>query len=239
MNHRGLATIAEASARMSGSAQSVRHRKAKVFLCAVLALLFLYNPFVALPSSSTLSIQHNPSYPATIASSELQNFSPSDSREFLPSPSFSFLLGFCSPLLPVSDVWNNPIPASPRAGWYLPVCGLDRLRRFNPYYRPVISLSLADFCDWRQKQYRDVRNAWLDSRRAFERLFITRDLRAQANLSLSLSLAKSRYHLGLSSIVEFTQAELQKTEPDIEDTDAKYQYRLTQIVLAFTMSAPK
>jgi outer membrane protein TolC len=31
----------------------------------------------------------------------------------------------------------------------------------------------------------------------------------------------------------------QKTAADIEDTDAKYQYRLTQIVLAFTMSAPK
>jgi hypothetical protein len=45
--------------------------------------------------------------------------------------------------------------------------------------------------------------------------------------------------LGLSSIVEFSQAALQKTEADIESTDAQYQYRLTQIVLAFTMSAPK
>src|SRR5712664_3208954 len=32
-----------------------------------------------------------------------------------------------------------------------------------------------------------------------------------------------------SSIVEFSQAELQKTEADIADTDARYQYRLTQI----------
>jgi len=44
---------------------------------------------------------------------------------------------------------------------------------------------------------------------------------------------------GLGSIVEFSQAELQKTEADIADTDAKYQYRLTQIVLAYTISAPK
>jgi outer membrane protein len=83
---------------------------------------------------------------------------------------------------------------------------------------------------------RDVRNAWQDSRRAFERLSVTRQLLEQANLSLSL--AQARYNLGLGSIVEFTQAELQKTEADIDDTDAKYQYRLTQIVLAFTMSAP-
>jgi hypothetical protein len=39
--------------------------------------------------------------------------------------------------------------------------------------------------------------------------------------------------------VEFSQAELQKTEADISDTDARYQYRLTQIVLAYTMGAPK
>jgi outer membrane protein len=91
--------------------------------------------------------------------------------------------------------------------------------------------------DARNNIARDVRNAWQDSQRAFERLSVTRDLREQANLSLTL--AQSRYNLGLSSIVEFTQAELQKTEADIEDTDAQYQYRLTQIVLAFTMAEPK
>jgi outer membrane protein len=84
---------------------------------------------------------------------------------------------------------------------------------------------------------RDVRDAWHDSERAFERLGVTGQLRAQANLALDL--AQSRYNLGLSSIVEFSQAELQKTEADISDTDARYQYRLTQIVLAYTMGAPK
>jgi len=42
-----------------------------------------------------------------------------------------------------------------------------------------------------------------------------------------------------SSIVEFSQAELQKSEADIADADAKYQYRLSQIVLACTISSPK
>ena len=91
--------------------------------------------------------------------------------------------------------------------------------------------------DTRNNIARDVRNAWQDSRRAFERLSVTRQLREQA--SLTLDLAQARYNLGLGSIVEFTQAELQKTEADIEDTDAKYQYRLTQIVLAFTIAALK
>jgi outer membrane protein len=91
--------------------------------------------------------------------------------------------------------------------------------------------------DTRNNIARDVRNAWQDSRRAFERLSVTQQLREQA--SLALDLAQARYNLGLGSIVEFTQAELQKTEADIEDTDAKYQYRLTQIVLAYTIAAPK
>jgi outer membrane protein len=91
--------------------------------------------------------------------------------------------------------------------------------------------------DTRNNIARDVRNAWQDSRRAFERLSVTQQLREQA--SLALDLAQARYNLGLGSIVEFTQAELQKTEADIEDTDAKYQYRLTQMVLTFTIAAPK
>jgi outer membrane protein len=84
---------------------------------------------------------------------------------------------------------------------------------------------------------RDVRTSWQDTNRAFERLSVTQQLREQAGLALDL--AQSRYNLGLGSIVEFSQAELQKTEADIADTDAKYQYRLTQIVLAYTISAPK
>jgi len=91
--------------------------------------------------------------------------------------------------------------------------------------------------DSRNNIARDVRNAWQNSQWAFQRLSVTQQLREQA--SLAFDLAQSRYNLGLGSIVEFTQAELQKTEADIEDTDAKYQYSLTQLVLAFTISSPK
>jgi len=91
--------------------------------------------------------------------------------------------------------------------------------------------------DLRNSIARDVRTSWQDTSRAYERLSVTRQLREQA--ALALDLAQSRYNLGLGSIVEFSQAELQKSEADIADTDAKYQYRLTQIVLAYTISSPK
>jgi outer membrane protein len=98
------------------------------------------------------------------------------------------------------------------------------------------SIDRQKLTDLQNNIARDVRNSWQDSNRAFERLSVTRQLSEQANLALDL--AQSRYNLGLSSIVEFSQAELQKTEADISDTDARYQYRLTQIVLAYTVAAP-
>jgi outer membrane protein len=91
--------------------------------------------------------------------------------------------------------------------------------------------------DERNNIARDVRTAWQQSQQAFERLGVTQQLRGQANLGLNL--AQARYNLGLGSIVELGQAELQKTEADIADTDAQYQYRLTRLVVAYTIGAPK
>jgi outer membrane protein len=100
-----------------------------------------------------------------------------------------------------------------------------------------IEVSRQKLAGLRDNIARDVRTSWQDTNRAYERLSVTQQLREQAGLALDL--AQSRYNLGLGSIVEFSQAELQKTEADIADTDAKYQYRLTQIVLAYTTAAAK
>ncbi|HXL22207.1 MAG TPA: TolC family protein [Candidatus Dormibacteraeota bacterium] len=91
--------------------------------------------------------------------------------------------------------------------------------------------------DSRNNIARDVRNSWQDANRAYERLSVTQQLREEA--ALSLDLAQARYNLGLGSIVEFTQAELQETEAEITDTDARYQYRLAELVLAYMAGAPK
>jgi len=84
---------------------------------------------------------------------------------------------------------------------------------------------------------RDVRIAWQDSNRAYEQLSVTRELRQEANLALEL--AQSRYELGLSSIVEFSQAELQKTEADISDTSARYQFELAGRTLRYVTGSLK
>jgi len=84
---------------------------------------------------------------------------------------------------------------------------------------------------------RDVRNAWLDTERAYERLTVTKQLREET--SLTLDLEQARYKLGLGSIVEFSQATLQKTQADLEDTDAHYQYQVSQINLAYQMGVTR
>jgi outer membrane protein len=82
---------------------------------------------------------------------------------------------------------------------------------------------------------RDVQTAWLDANNAFTRLGVTAQLLNQANESLSL--AQTRYKLGLSSIVELSQAQLQQTEAEITNTNAQYQYRLTLAALKFQTGA--
>jgi outer membrane protein len=84
---------------------------------------------------------------------------------------------------------------------------------------------------------RDVRNSWLDTQKAYERLTVTKQLEQQA--SQALELAEARYRLGLGSIVEYSQAELAKTDADLQDADAHYRYLMSQIELAYQMGTPR
>ena len=60
-------------------------------------------------------------------------------------------------------------------------------------------------------------------RAAFQRLDLTNQLLDQA--TQALDLAEARYNLGLSSIVELTQAQLNKTRAEIEQASARYDYQ--------------
>lgn len=83
----------------------------------------------------------------------------------------------------------------------------------------------------RDQIVRDVRTSWLAANTAFQRLSVTAELLQQANLALTL--AQTRYRLGLSSIVELSQAEFQQTDAAISNTNAQYQYRLTLATLNY------
>jgi len=83
---------------------------------------------------------------------------------------------------------------------------------------------------------RDVRMAWLDAQTAFLKLDLAEQLRAQA--ADAADLAQARYDIGLGSIVELGQAQLNKTRADIENAAARYDYQLRTAALRFQIGAP-
>jgi outer membrane protein len=85
--------------------------------------------------------------------------------------------------------------------------------------------------DLRNRISRDVRTSWLNANAAYQRVSVTQQLLDQA--SLALDLAQTRYRLGLSSIVELSQAQLQQTQAQIGNAQAGYDYRLALTVLRY------
>jgi outer membrane protein len=89
--------------------------------------------------------------------------------------------------------------------------------------------------DLRDRIVRDVRTAWLAANTAYQRVDVTAELLKEANLALQL--AQTRYQLGLSSIVELSQAQFQQVDAAIGNTDAQYQYRLALATLNYQVGA--
>ena len=85
--------------------------------------------------------------------------------------------------------------------------------------------------DMRNLISRDVRTSWLNANTAYQRLSVEQQLLDQAKLALNL--AQSRYNLGLGSIVELSQAQLQETQAEIGYAQAGYDYRLSLAVLTY------
>lgn len=85
--------------------------------------------------------------------------------------------------------------------------------------------------DLRNRIARDVRTSWLTASTAFDRVSVSDQLLAQANQALDL--AQTRYKLGLSSIVELSQAQLQQTQAEIGSAQAGFEYRLALSILRF------
>ncbi len=80
---------------------------------------------------------------------------------------------------------------------------------------------------------RDVRTAFLNARNAFLRLRLTQELLDQARLSLELS--QSRYDLGLGSIVELSQAQLNQTSAEVASASARYEYQILRSILRYQL----
>ncbi|MBV9743155.1 MAG: TolC family protein, partial [Acidobacteriia bacterium] len=79
---------------------------------------------------------------------------------------------------------------------------------------------------------RDVRDAWGSAMTGYQRLDVTAQFLREA--TLAVNLAQGRYDLGLSTIVELTQSQLNLTEAEIENLSAKYDYQTLYANLQYT-----
>jgi len=80
---------------------------------------------------------------------------------------------------------------------------------------------------------RDVRDGWLETNTSYEKIAATEKFLRAANLGLDL--AQSRYKLGLSSIVELSQAQLAQTQASIENVNARFEYELSLAALNYQL----
>jgi len=113
--------------------------------------------------------------------------------------------------------------------------GLYSARRSEAAYRAqAAGQALRDL---ENRVARDVTLAWVQTRTAYQRVDLTNQLVAQA--ADALDLAQQRYTMGLSSIVELTQAQLNKTQADIDQASARYDYQARAAALKFQTGALK
>jgi outer membrane protein len=107
--------------------------------------------------------------------------------------------------------------------------GLHRARQKEAGYRAEAAEELVR--DKENEIIRDVRIAWLNLNSAAQRMTVTQELLEHSNQAYAL--AEARYHAGGVSIVELSQAQLNKTAAEIANASAKFDYQIQRSVLNF------
>lgn len=144
----------------------------------------------------------------------------------------------------LGTVGSVPTGAPQLESWYGAIGVNVNIPIFNGFLYPARSREASLRAQVSQEQLRDlkdriandVRTSWLNANAAYSRISVTQQFVDQTNLAVDLS--QTRYTLGLGSIVELSQAQLQQTEAQIQFAAAKYQYRIAQAVLRFQIAAP-
>jgi len=139
-------------------------------------------------------------------------------------------------------IGDTPFGDSRLSGWYGAVGVNVQIPIFNGFLFAAktheadlrAQAQTQRILDLRNRISRDVRTSWLDANTAYQRLSVSRQLLDQANQALDLS--QTRYKLGLGSIVELSQAQLQQTQAEIGNAQAGYGYRLALAVLRYQTS---
>jgi hypothetical protein len=106
-----------------GNFKRNRFGHGELLVCLLLALLCLYNPYLrATNGSAGFGFCHAASYRATVGASELEQFSPTNSRDFLSTPLLATLETLLYPVaLSAGPQWQtSPVTRVPALRLSLP-----------------------------------------------------------------------------------------------------------------------
>jgi outer membrane protein len=120
---------------------------------------------------------------------------------------------------------QDPLPGRYAAAGFNVNVPIFNGRLFNAEHAEAAARSRAQEQFLRDLQNRiaeNVRTSWLNVNSAYQRLSLTEQLLDQT--TQAYDLAKGRYQLGLSSIIELSQAQLNLTEAQVEQVSAQYDY---------------
>jgi outer membrane protein len=120
---------------------------------------------------------------------------------------------------------QEPLPSRYAAAGFNVNVPIFNGRLFNAEHTEATARARAQEQFLRDLQNRiaqDVRTSWLNVVSAYQRLSLTQQLLDQT--TQAFDLAKGRYQLGLSSIIELSQAQLNLTEAQVEQVSAQYEY---------------
>src|SRR5439155_25830949 len=84
---------------------------------------------------------------------------------------------------------------------------------------------------------KDVEVALLNTTNASDKIVVTASL--LANAEQAYNLAEAKYNVGMTSVVEFSQAQLAKLQAQINHTTATYEYQINRLVLDFQTGASR
>ena len=120
---------------------------------------------------------------------------------------------------------QSPLPSRYAAAGFNVNVPIFNGRLFNAEHTEATARAHAQeqlLRDLQNRIVQDVRTSWLNAISAYQRLTLTQQLLDQT--TQAFDLAKGRYQLGLSSIIELSQAQLNLTEAQVEQVSAQYDY---------------
>jgi outer membrane protein len=135
---------------------------------------------------------------------------------------------------------QDPLPSRYAAAGFNVSVPIFNGRLFNAEHTEATARARAQEQFLRDLQNRiaqDVRTSWLNVISAYQRLTLTAQLLAET--TQAFDLAKGRYGLGLSSIIELSQAQLGLTEAQVEQVSAQYDYESQSANLNYQLGRVK